>query len=779
MIAQPRYQKGDTIGGRYQVHQTLMGGMGEVYLCLDLVENYPFALKTFQSRYLANPYIRDLFVSEVGAWVGLEKHPNIVRCYSMEKLDNQPFMVLEWVTGEQGKGANLRSWLQHGPLGISDALGIVIDICHGLIHAQTKQPGLVHRDLKPENILMAQGAVAKITDFGLASVVQQTGLKVLPDLNPSLRRQTMIGAGGVVGTPSYMAPEQWRGEQCNVRTDIYAVGCILYELLTWRSPYWAPTIDGLARLHMTAPPPVIPPRDGLPDVLNQILARCLAKDPDDRFADPLTLVDAVNELYHDQFGSRYCHTPSPAPFSAGDYLNRGASYAQVGRLEAAIADFDCAIELDPTHAVSYYNRGNTNAQLDRWATAIDDYTRAIELDPALAAAYAARGAAYAKLGLLEAAVADCNHAIILDATVAITYFNRGSVYDQIGRSKEALADYTRAIELDPSYADAYVSRGATYRDLDRLEEALADYTRAIELDPSYAGAYASRGVIRENLGRVEEALADYTRAIEFDPSAAIFYFSRGEVYHQMERLEEALADYTRAIELEPAFSSAVYYYRGTTYAQVDCLEEALADYTRAIELDPSAAIFYFSRGEVYHQMERVEEALADYTRAIELRPSVAIAYCSRGEVYHQMERLEEALADYTRAIVLEPTLASAYLNLGLILANDGRLVEALPYFEQAAQFGNGEAGEYVVFIRHQLGQGGASEVDSWQQACDAFEQATTRVELNRAISQFPFMTNADFREAITQAIASQVPAERRPTLEQRLAWLHEFASPQA
>ena len=89
----PRYQPGDRIGGRYQVHKALLGGMGEVYLCLDLEEMVPYALKTFQPRYQSS-LLRRAFEQEVATWVALEKHPNIVRCFLMDILDNQPFMVL-------------------------------------------------------------------------------------------------------------------------------------------------------------------------------------------------------------------------------------------------------------------------------------------------------------------------------------------------------------------------------------------------------------------------------------------------------------------------------------------------------------------------------------------------------------------------------------------------------------------------------------------------------------------------------------------------------------
>jgi serine/threonine protein kinase len=105
MTSQPRYRKGDRIGGRYLVHQALLGGMGEIHLCLDLKQNYPFALKTIQTRYLTRPDMRKLFEKEVMTWVSLEKHSHIVRCFHLEFIHNQ------------------------------------------------RQPGIVHHDLKPENIL--------------------------------------------------------------------------------------------------------------------------------------------------------------------------------------------------------------------------------------------------------------------------------------------------------------------------------------------------------------------------------------------------------------------------------------------------------------------------------------------------------------------------------------------------------------------------------------------------------------------------------------------------
>ena len=130
MQVQTRYHKGDTIGGRYLVHKALAGGMGEVYLCLDLQQNLPFALKTFQARYLANPKARTYSEREATTWVELEKHPNVVRCFYMDTVDDTPFLFLEWVANEEGRGTDLRDWLcRRGPLEPRRALEFTLDVC--------------------------------------------------------------------------------------------------------------------------------------------------------------------------------------------------------------------------------------------------------------------------------------------------------------------------------------------------------------------------------------------------------------------------------------------------------------------------------------------------------------------------------------------------------------------------------------------------------------------------------------------------------------------------
>jgi tetratricopeptide (TPR) repeat protein len=719
MNPQLRYQPGDKIGGRYQVHQALMGGMGEVYLCLDLETIQPFALKTFQQRYQTNAQrLRRAFEKEVSTWVALEKHPNIVRCFYMKPLDNQPFMILEWIAGEPGRGPDLRGWLRRGPLDLRFALDFAIDICRGLIHAQEKQPGLVHRDSKPENILIAQGGLAKVTDFGLAEIVQEAGLELDAAGVETDGRQSIVGRKGIVGTPPYMAPEQWRGESLDQRTDIYALGCMLYEVLTGAPPFqvgFVPTtpqrfqrwLSEMQAQHESNPIPALPA--SLPAAADNLLQSCLAKARTERPSNLSDLLRQLETLYRRQFATAPRAAPAAEEFTAVAYNNRGSTYAALQRYDEALGDYRRAIALDPHYATAYANRGNTYSDLQRYDEALRDYRRAIELDP----------------------------------RYAVAYVNRGVAYHALKRYDEALRDFNQAIQLNPNYALAYSSRGSTYSDLQRYDEALRDHSQAIKLGPNFARAYSNRGAN----------------------------------YSDLQRYDEALRDFSRAVELDPGYATA-YYNRGVTYSDLQRYDEALGDFSRAIELDPNLAQAYVGHGATFHALQRYDEALRDFRRAIGLDPNLAQAYYNRGSTYAALQRYDEALRDLSRAIELDPNYAQAHFNLGALLANTGQLRESLPYLEKAAQLGDPSATQTIAQIRQKLGMDPTPQIDPAQQAFEAFQRAGTAEEMQQAVARFPLLAQADFIAAIEQAIAQQVPQEHRPAFEQRLAWLRQIANEQ-
>ena len=397
-------------------------------ICLDEPQNLPLALKTIRAEYGSSATARALFEQEVGTWVSLGQHANIVRCYHLERLDNRDFMVLEWISGEPDRGVSLHEWLElRGKPDLRTALDFAIDIARGLTFAQQRVPGLVHRDLKPDNVLVAQGPVAKVTDFGLARLADADvgGMVEVSEhaavgldgptpasthwwqrlwsrrAGPTPAPDSPIPVASVrgtrmAGTPSYMAPEQWRGQRLDARTDIYAFGCILHELLTGLRPYAAATLEQLRALHLEAPVPQAGELREVPSEVGDIVERCLQKDPQARYPTLAALLDDLHGAYCRLFPQGPRPAPVPEEFTARDYNNRGITYRTLKRYDEALADFNRAIELDPTFSAAFSNRGITYHTLQRYDDALADYTRAIELDPTKASAYLNIGALYGR-----------------------------------------------------------------------------------------------------------------------------------------------------------------------------------------------------------------------------------------------------------------------------------------------------------------------------------------------------------------------------------------------
>lgn len=691
MRSQFRYQPGDKIGGRYHVHRALMGGMGEVYLCLDLKTIQPFALKTFQQRFLTDPRIRKAFENEIATWISLEKHPNIVRCLHLETLDNQPFMILEWIASDESRSTDLRGWLRGRSLDLQSALNFVIDICRGLIHAQQKQLGIVHRDLKPENILIAQGQLAKITDWGLAKAVETAKLDVAMPESTASGRQSLWGRGGLVGTPSYMAPEQWRGETLDVRTDIYAIGCILYETLTGRRPFQSNTFDGLRCQHLEADiPRILDTTWSKP--LNTLLSCCLAKQREQRFGTVSELLQQLILIYKHQFGAapREAIILGGSEFTATDYNNRGCTFHSLGRHNEALTDFDRAIHLDPLVANAYSNRGNVYRSLRQYNKALADFDGAIQLDPTFPLPYVGRGAVYQELRRYDQAMSDYNHALQLDPNFTQVYTQRGFTYESMLRFDEALADHNKAIQLNQDLVEAYVNRCATFGMMNRLTEALADAEHAIHLNPMLPKAYMNRALTYMRLNRFNEALSDFARAIELDPNDAENYYNRAKLFEIFRKFDKAISDYSRAIQNNPNYSWA-YNSRGYVYSILNHFDRALDDFTRAIEIDPNHVLAYTNRGTLYFQLDQCEKAISDFTKAIQIDPTNIAAYTNRGAAYYQTNRYDEATADFKKGTELDPSNAIAYRNLGILADKCGLPQEALRYYESAAELGDAEA----------------------------------------------------------------------------------------
>jgi len=256
-----QFAPGDIIENAFSVYEVHHGAMGVVYLSYDNRLKCPAAIKTIQERHASNPGLRRRFLEEGRIWARLGKHPNIVHCYgAMEGFDGRPYILLEHIEGDRAVGLSLRDWLKKGRLNLFNLLVFGIDICRGMSHAASSVPGFVHSDLKPENVLVTHDHTAKVTDFGLAKAfVEETNNR--------------LG-----GTFAYASPEQIKGSTVDQRSDVYAFGCILHEMLTGRHPYRGMSMKAITRSHLEETPvPILPLGPEIPRRLQTLMRSCLEK----------------------------------------------------------------------------------------------------------------------------------------------------------------------------------------------------------------------------------------------------------------------------------------------------------------------------------------------------------------------------------------------------------------------------------------------------------------------------------------------------------------------
>jgi serine/threonine protein kinase len=307
---EPPLPEGTSVGPYRIVALLARGGMGDVYRATDPRLGRDVALKTLISAERGDGHAVERFLQEARITASLD-HPNIVKVFDVGMSNGLPYLVSELLDGE-----TLRAPIGRGAVAPGDALSIASALTSGLVAAHAH--GLVHRDLKPENIFLTKSGTAKILDFGIAKLAQ----------DPALPRGLATLSGVVLGTAGYLAPEQVKGDPVDARTDLFALGSILFELMTGQRAFVREhTIDTLHAIVHDDPPDLLPPGTAM----TAIVRRLLAKAPDARFQSAADLLWALEQIDSNAVRATL------SPVSPGSrFLSVGQGWAIAGAAGLAI-----------------------------------------------------------------------------------------------------------------------------------------------------------------------------------------------------------------------------------------------------------------------------------------------------------------------------------------------------------------------------------------------------------------------------------------------------------
>jgi WD40 repeat protein/serine/threonine protein kinase len=409
------WQPGTVVAGRYEIRGVARGGMAVVSIAYDRLLRRMVAVKTPLPSVLATAHGRARFQREAESWIALGIHPNLCCAYYLQEIEGMPRLFVEHVDG-----GDLGRWLrQPDSPGFEARLDIAIQVVSGLDYTHSfswkddkgvEHRGVVHRDIKPTNVLLTSAGIARITDFGL--VRAEGGAEIegssedgvgqaewaLPhngrheDVVAGGSWQTVTIEGGLVGTPPYMAPELWRRtHRGTAASDIYAFGCMLYEIFCGRRPFEHEAdpaalsreryLGEWMRLHLRQEPPepcALNP--GLPSRLGAVIRACVAKKAEARPQSFALLRDWLVEIY-----AEATDEPYPRPRSQSTQLlasslnNRAVSFVTLDLQERALASLREALAIDPSHLEATFNRGLlewqdeglTDAELERRLSAAE------------------------------------------------------------------------------------------------------------------------------------------------------------------------------------------------------------------------------------------------------------------------------------------------------------------------------------------------------------------------------------------------------------------------
>jgi tetratricopeptide (TPR) repeat protein len=659
--------------------------MGVVWLAEDTRLDRKVALKTVKSADADTTLGRQRLMREARAAAALN-HPHIATVHDVLDVDGQVIVVFEYVEGD-----TLLARMRRARLSVADAVEIAWQLADALAVAHAQ--GVVHRDLKPTNVVIGPDGRAKVLDFGIARVVPAGG-------DPSSSAPGTAGAG-LVGTPGYAAPEQYLSRDVDGRADLYALGVMLFEMVTGRRPFPGADAVAVASAVFRNPAPKLRAAfDGpsVPPALEALVARLLEREPSRRPGsgdEVLVALSPLRDAESSPLARRTAALRSRVPTSAIVFVATALAVAVMvaGRVQWGSR---AAGPGSPVVAVLPL----TNMSGD----AANDYLGAGLAESLITSlASTPRVTVLSRSAVEESRQQNPDRASFVRALDA-SYVVTGTV--------QAVADRLR-VTLNLERPDASVAWGRTVegptRDLFNLQsdlaaglsEALDDESPSRERRPPAAPSTASETAQisywkgrahferRDLAGNIQAALQEFERAVAADPDFAIGHAGLAEAQWQMyvqtndkQWAERAVASTERALQLEPDRPSVVYTAAITQYRSGH-YDNALQQVDRALGLQPTSEDAMRLKGTVLMRLSRVDEGLAEFNRVAAIRPNSVTLYTDKGLALYNASRYGEALEAFEKAIALSPSSSVSLARAGAAAQAMGENDKALAFYEKA------------------------------------------------------------------------------------------------
>jgi TolB-like protein/Tfp pilus assembly protein PilF/predicted Ser/Thr protein kinase len=637
------------IFSHYRVLRLLgKGGMGEVYLAEDERLGRTVALKVLNSDSAADSTGLRRFLREARTAASLS-HPNIVSVYEIGEEEGVHFIAMEYV-----KGGTLREQIDAGPLEIEAAVSIGRQIAYALNAAHAA--GVIHRDVKPENILLAEDRHVKVLDFGIA-VQHSTDTPAADELT----RTQLTMQGNVVGTLKYISPEQLRGQPADVRSDVFALGVVLYEMLAGRRPFEGATgLDYVTRVMNDPPDALARFNYSVPPALERIVLKCLEKNPDWRYQSARELGIDLAALERNPETSTATRTLTQIA------LPPRPRYRWTLWMVAVAALCLCAVAAGAwflyrpgppgSVAVLPFTNGSGDAALDYAAEGLSEsLQRGLALLPDL------QVASWSQTQRYRGGTPD-------PTTVARDLRVRSFVTGRLTRSGQDVA-------LDVELIDTSNGRKIWSRAYERPQKELIYVEESVlsDVSPHLIGGAAIRpnqdrtsdpeaydlylrgrySLNRRTPSDIQTAIARFRDAANKDPGYALAHSGLADAYMLMASygiqppvtfLPQAKAEAQRAVELDPNLAEAQTSYALALVTNDFNWSDSEASFRRALQLNrqyaPAHAWFAFR---LLTPLKRYEEALIEIRRAIELEPNEPIHRHNLATILYFSRRFDDAI----------------------------------------------------------------------------------------------------------------------------------------